>query len=93
MQSERLMRDMFGNPVTEAEARALIARRDPMPAGYAAQPGSGPEGETCGSCAQLVRIRMAKTYLKCALTRAAWTGGRKTDVLARAPACSRWEAN
>lgn len=58
---------------------------------HAAPPGTGPEGETCKSCAHLYRNRMAKIYLKCALRRAHWTGGAGTDVRARDPACARWE--
>lgn len=85
------MRDMFGNEITIEEARVLAKRKSPEPKGYAAQPGTGPAGETCGSCAHLYRNRMAKTYLKCALMKAHWTGGGATDVKARAPACRRWE--
>lgn len=94
------MRDRLGNIVTEDEARALLARerpgrrakrKDPEPAGYAWPPGTGPAGETCGSCRHLYRNRQAKTYLKCELVRAKWTGGRKTDVLARSLACAKWE--
>lgn len=59
--------------------------------GYAALPGTGPKGETCGSCAHLYRKHMAKTYLKCELMAAKWTGGHGTDVLARSPACQRWQ--
>lgn len=59
---------------------------------YAALPGSGPAGETCGSCASLYRKRMGGTYLKCGLTRALWTGGGGSDVKSRSPACSKWEA-
>lgn len=59
---------------------------------YAALPGSGPAGETCGSCANLCRKRMGNTYLKCGLARAWWTGGPGTDVKARSAACSKWEA-
>lgn len=67
-------------------------RREPVPAGYAAIPGTGPEGETCKTCKHLFRNRMARTYLKCGLMRAYWTGGGKSDVRARSPACKRWEA-
>lgn len=60
--------------------------------GHAAMPGTGPPGQSCGTCGHLYRNRMAKTYLKCGLMRRFWTGGGGTDVLARDPACSRWEA-
>lgn len=61
------------------------------PSGYAAIPGTGPEGETCRSCKHIVRRRNANVYRKCGLMRAHWTGGGKTDILAKSPACSRWE--
>lgn len=85
------MRDMFGNEVSEEGARLLLkVRRGTQPKGYASQPGTGPSGETCGTCAHLYRNRLAKTYLKCALMSRIWTGGRATDVLARSPACRNW---
>lgn len=59
--------------------------------GHVAPPGTGPEGETCGSCEHLVRKHMAKVYLKCGLNQAKWTGGGKSDVRARDHACSKWE--
>lgn len=61
------------------------------PRGYADRPGTGPAGETCGSCAHHVSKRMSKRYHKCGLTAACWTGGRRTDILVRAAACSKWE--
>jgi hypothetical protein len=67
-------------------------RRDPIPSGHIMPPGTGPAGETCGSCKHLFRNRMAKTYLKCSLNRDRWTGGGKTDVRARDDACKAWEA-
>jgi len=90
------MRDLFGNEVTEDQARALLAkarkkRKEPVPRGYAAQPGTGPAGETCRSCRHYVRKHLAKAYLKCALMRAHWTGGGSTDIRAGSPACKRWE--
>jgi|AACY02.18.fsa_nt_gi hypothetical protein len=59
--------------------------------GYAWTPGTGPDGETCRTCRHLVRNQLAKVYLKCGLMRANWTGGSKTDVYARSPACKKWE--
>jgi len=65
----------------------------PKPKGlYAMPPGSGPSGETCGSCKHLYRNRMAKVYLKCSLCRAKWTSGAGTDIKARSPACSKWQS-
>jgi len=63
-----------------------------QPRGYAAIPGTGPDGETCSSCAHMVRRRLGNVYRKCGLMRAHWTSGGKTDIKATSPACSRWEA-
>lgn len=60
--------------------------------GYAAIPGTGPEGETCGSCQHIYRNQQAKVYLKCSLMQRFWTGGEGTDIRARSPACRHWEA-
>lgn len=70
--------------IANARARAKIR-------GHAAPPGAGPEGETCKTCAHIVRVEYAKVYLKCGLSRARWTGGGGTDIRAGDPACSRWE--
>lgn len=87
------MRDMFGNEVTIAEARAMLKKRGvTRPNGYAAPPGTGPAGETCKTCRHIYRNQMSKTYLKCELNRAAWTGGAGSDIRASAPACRKWEA-
>lgn len=69
-------------------------KRYTLPAGYAALPGTGPAGETCGSCKYMARCGNggSKTWRKCELMQLKWTGGPKTDVLARSPACRRWEA-
>lgn len=75
--------------LTPAQRRQM-SRKGAQPKGYAMKPGTGPAGETCGSCAHLVRKQVSKTYLKCELARGIWTGGRGSDVLARSPACGKW---
>ena len=85
------MRDLFGNEITEEEARRLLKRRDPDPNGYAWRPGTGPQGETCSGCKHFVRLTYARDYFKCALTKANWTSTRRTDIKARAAACKFWE--
>lgn len=70
----------------------LAAKQRSARRGHAGQPGKGPPGETCGSCASLYHNRMAKTYLKCLLSRHRWTGGGATDVRAMDPACEFWKA-
>jgi hypothetical protein len=52
--------------------------------------GSGPAGETCGTCDHLARLAYAKTYRKCGLMRRAWTGGPATDIRAGWSACKEW---
>ena len=59
---------------------------------YAAVPGGGPLGERCNTCKHFVRRSWDKTYLKCDLVRAWWTKGAGSDVRAKSPACSKWEA-
>lgn len=73
-------------PRVLASAKRLSNKR-----GHVAPPGTGPEGETCKTCKHLYRREMAKTYLKCGLNQAAWTGGGATDVRASDPPCRRWE--
>lgn len=66
-------------------------KRGPRQAGYASLPRSGPAGETCGSCCHLYRKHLSKTYPKCLLMRAHWTGGKGSDVKVKSPACRHWE--
>lgn len=61
---------------------------------YAAPPGTGPAGETCGTCRHVVKCGNPGSkgrWFKCKAIEHRWTGGRATDVLATAPACERWE--
>ena len=86
--------DLFGlaaGPMLTEQQRRRLQQKSPQMRGYAAAPGSGPQGETCKTCEHLVRKRMAKTYLKCGLMRAHWTGGGGTDVKAASPACREWQ--
>lgn len=87
-----MIADLFNldRALTPQERKRLRAATTPK--GYAALPGTGPAGETCGSCVHLARRRMARVYLKCGLMERGWTGGAATDVRAKAPACSRWAA-
>lgn len=80
-------RDLMVLPESALKARRLSHKR-----GHAAPPGTGPVGETCGSCWHLDRVQMGKTYLKCGRMRAHWTGGEATDVRAGDAACHKWEA-
>ena len=78
--------------LTPAERRQLHVRTRSKKRGHAAPPGTGPEGETCGSCAHIVRAGSSKRiYMKCGLMRAVWTHGPGTDIRARDLACGKWE--
>lgn len=73
-------------------ARDQRPRHSARPNGYAAAPGSGPGGETCGTC-RFCRTRQRKrSYQKCALMLSTWTNERSTDVLLHSPACAKWAA-
>ncbi|MFM2042094.1 MAG: hypothetical protein RLY86_670 [Pseudomonadota bacterium] len=58
--------------------------------GHAWTPGSGPVGETCGTCGHRVRVELSKTYQKCGLMHRHWTRARGTDVRCRDAACREW---
>lgn len=85
--------DLFNidRALTPAE-RKKLKRRSPVPRGHAWTPGTGPEGETCGTCRHIYRRELSKTYLKCGLNSAKWTGGHGTDIRAREAACKFWSA-
>jgi hypothetical protein len=85
--------DLFGVPIVE-EPPKLTAfgkpKRNETPRGYAGTPGKGPQGHFCRDCRHLCRKHMGKTYLKCWLMQRVWSGGPKTDIRAKSPACEHW---
>lgn len=86
-----LQHSLIGPPApAKPHKAAFVAARAN---GYAAQPGTGPEGETCGSCSHCrYRTGNARRFYKCALMLHAWSNCRGTDVLLSSAACRRWEA-
>lgn len=88
------MTDLFGNLVSyqTVDGRTVAAkprgRHYVAPRGGADRPGTGPKGETCGSCENICRYRR---YAKCVLTQAAWTHSPRTDIRVGWAACSKWE--
>jgi hypothetical protein len=56
---------------------------------YAATPGSGPPGKTCGDCAFLRFTGNVKHYPKCGLVK--YTHGDATTIQRRSPACAKFE--
>lgn len=75
--------------LTEAKPRG---KHYVEPRGYAAMPGTGPADKQCRHCAHYAHQGgVAGSYPKCAANRARWTGGRASDILAKAPACSKFK--
>jgi hypothetical protein len=84
--------DLFAlanGPALTPAQRKLLRTNPKKRHGYADFPGTGPEGESCGTCKHIVRF---PKFRKCSLRRATWTHGYGTDILASAPACKKWEA-
>lgn len=81
--------DVFGGA-----SRARYYGRNEKPQGYAHLPGTGPVGETCGTCAHCRSrtfyggTKKQRRFYKCGLMVNAWTQGRASDICARSPACS-----
>lgn len=76
-------RDLLGDEVARPRSTAQCK-------GYAAAPGTGPAGETCGTCHHRYRRSGARrNFHKCSLVRE--TRGKGTDILYRSPACKRWQ--
>ena len=74
---------------------AAPTRKPTKKNGYAAPPGSGPEGQTCKQCRHKTtggNPGSSKQFIKCELRRDTWTHGPGTDILAGSPACSKFEA-
>lgn len=85
--------DLFGQPVADDLPKLTKfgkKKRDETPKGYAAKPGSGPVGHFCRDCRHSVKKSLAKNYWKCALMFRFWTGGFKTDIRLKSPACKEW---
>lgn len=104
-----MVSDLFGMDVGDDGPRLELPKREPLvldaaprvrgkhyvePRGYAARPGTGPEGKTCRDCAHYVQRCSGgrRSFPKCGRAEHRWTGGRGSDILARAPACSMFEA-
>jgi len=79
--------DLFGDDLPPPRKRGVTVAN-----GYADEPGSGPDGETCKTCAYFRRKRSASTYFGCILCYLNWTHGTGSDIRAGSPACRQWEA-
>lgn len=84
--------DLFG-PVPN-QVLQKTGTRTPVPRGYAAQPGSGPQGMRCLDCRHMRKLEApsgARSFFKCFLIRERWTSGYATDIKARAPSCEKFQ--
>lgn len=79
--------------LTGKSTRAQYYGRTVRPSGYAARPGTGPEGERCSTCRHCVfRVgTRGSRYYKCRLMEGRWTAGRGSDIAYRSPACHLWQ--
>jgi hypothetical protein len=55
------------------------------------KPGTGPAGESCGTCEKLREHHYSRTYFKCAVMKRFWTRGPGTDIRKKDSACLAWE--
>lgn len=74
--------------LTPEERAVIFRRRKTKKNGYAWLPGTGPEGETCGTCAH--RTVNRGKYSKCLLNPKRGNGAG-TDIVRRSPACKFWK--
>lgn len=81
------MKDLFGTELTVDQVRDMESKGSRIKAnGYASAPGSGPSGETCGTCENAVKNGR---YWKCVLI--VCTRGPGTDIRLKTPACRQWK--
>ncbi len=79
------MKNLFGETQTDPVLLKLDRRRPDIR-------GTGPEGETCGTCKYLIRIEYHnRAYRKCEKMKGHWTHGPGTDVRAKDEACRWWK--
>ena len=79
-------------PIAKAPVRTRPKRRE-VAKGYAAKPGTGPDGETCRTCRHATCHDWGnRNYWKCGLRKASWTRGTASDIRLKSPACELWAA-
>jgi hypothetical protein len=86
------MIDLIGDEIKQ-QVISEAKRKPTVRKGYAATPGTGPQGETCKTCAHAFGNGNygQKVFYKCALLKHCWTSGYGTDILLKSPACRYWE--
>jgi hypothetical protein len=81
---------LFAHPEFELAVK-VYETTHPYDRAHPYRPGSGPKGQTCGTCAKLCTHRANKTHFKCRVLMKSWTAGLGTDVRKKDPACLCWE--
>ena len=82
------MISLFGEEIPDVAPKATAKK-----GGHFAAPGTGPAGETCGTCKHLVRIQLSsKAVHKCQLAHFNWTHGPGSDIRCKDAACGGWRA-
>jgi hypothetical protein len=86
------MKGLFDDiELVDPPRRDKRGRRPTAKKGHYAKPGTGPAGETCGSCQHLVRIELSsKAVYKCGIARSIWTHGPGSDIRCKDAACGGW---
>jgi hypothetical protein len=82
-----------GPAKTPLEQKREKRRASEQPRGTYAAPGTGPLGETCGSCRHATQLGGHRTWYKCAKARRLWTNSVRTDIRLSTPACIGWEGH
>ena len=81
------MKNLFGDEVSDI-ALKMSKRTDKR---HPCSSGTGPKGETCGTCGHRVKVRYhGKAYNKCGVLKGYWTHGPGTDLKCKDEACSMW---
>ena len=84
------MKDLFGKDIEKRQKK--VDRYKGRKNAHPYPPGTGPEGETCGTCAKCCKIEYHdKIYYKCAYMKHAWTHGLGTDLRLKDEACFLWK--
>lgn len=84
--------DLFGEQPPAVIEQERVKKLKYTPNGYAAPPGTGPDGKTCKDCAHYTHGGVGRrSYPKCDLMKKHWTRSYGTDIRAGSPACRRFQ--
>lgn len=85
-------KDLFGNVPTEDLFNKVAVRYKGRGNAHPYPPGTGPKGETCGTCRMCVKNPYRdRNYYKCRYLKFRWTCGQGTDLRLKDEACFLWK--